>query len=167
MKVHIEGLDRVIRKLGPQLIAGPLRKFMDRSVLNIEGRWKQNAKANADTGKYSNSIGHQVDSAQIPRWAKVGTSLFYAPYDEYGTGLFAEGKGGKGGRHWPPGDALSVWAKRHGFESGHQVARIIGMRGGLKPRRSMRKAIKAAMGDIRSYVKQLGSDIKDSFGSRS
>ena len=47
---------------------------------------------------------------------------------EFGTGRMA-------GRetHWPPGAALDTWAKRHGMESGWQVARAIGMRGGVRP----------------------------------
>lgn len=75
----------------------------------------------------------------------VGTNVEYAPYMEYGTGRLTDGEGGKGGRHWPPGAALDVWARRHGFASGRIVAEIIGRRGGLKPRQFLRKAFNVSL----------------------
>jgi hypothetical protein len=58
----------------------------------------------------------------------VGSKLFYAPFQEFGTGVFA----GKS-PHRPPSGALDGWASRHGIPNGYLVARAIGLRGGLRP----------------------------------
>lgn len=56
-------------------------------------------------------------------------------YMELGTGIPA----GNPKVHWPPAAALEVWANRHGT-TGFLVARAIGRRGGLKPRKFLQKA---------------------------
>lgn len=57
-------------------------------------------------------------------------------YQEFGTGIYV-------GRatHWPPGPALHDWALRHGFSSGYEVARIIGMRGGLRGKKYLERGV--------------------------
>lgn len=159
--IEVVGLERVLGKLSARLYAGPLRDFLLRSVICIEKRAKENAPV--DTGRLRSSIGHRVDGATPPTWGSVGTNVHYAPYMEYGTGALSDGPGG-GGRHWPPGDALNTWALRHGFKSGGQVARIIGRRGGLRPRRYLRKALKESLSDIRRFVGRLGEDVGRRWG---
>jgi hypothetical protein len=95
----------------------------------------------------------EVDTGKLE--VKIGTSIFYAPYQEYGTGMIV----GKA-RHFPPGDALGVWASRHGFESGGQVARVIGSRGGLRAKRYLRGGLEAAMEKIDRYLKQMMEEIR-------
>ena len=49
--------------------------------------------APADTGNLRNSISHKVDPDEPA--AYVGTDTEYAPYVEFGTGIYAEGGGGR------------------------------------------------------------------------
>ena len=96
-----------------------------------------------DTGRLRSSLAHEAHwegSSLIGAW---GTNVAYAPEMEYGTGSQGDSDVPHGGRHWPPGQALDRWAARHGFESGLQVARIIGKRGGLKPRHFLKKVLEA------------------------
>lgn len=160
MQVQIIGLPELIKKLGPKLVARPMHNFFERSTIAIENRAKQ--KAPTDTGRLKSSITHKVDDAEVPHWGQVGTNVKYAPYMEFGTGTQTDGTG-KGARHWPPSGALDTWARRHGFQSGYQVARAIGLRGGLKPRRFLRDALKESLNDIRGYLDKLGKEIKDNF----
>lgn len=111
-------------------------------------------------GRLRGSIGHEVDSSALPLFAKVGTNVTHAPYMEFGTGAFAEGEGGGSGSHWPPGEALSPWAERHGFTSGFAVAAAIGRRGGLLPRRYLRDALEASLSTIDGFLRRLESDIR-------
>ena len=64
--------------------------------------------------------------------------------------VFLFSPGGKGARHWPPSDALELWAKRHGFGEGggYLVARAIGLRGGLTPRRYLRGGLQESIPHI-------------------
>lgn len=105
-------------------------------------------RAPIDTGRLRQSIHPIVHRQPGLVIGIIGTSLHYAPYQEYGTGLLAEGVGGKGKRHHPPPAAMELWAKRHGFESGKAAAWAIYKRGGVKPKRFFREGLKAAEDDI-------------------
>lgn len=152
---RIKGLKETIGKLDPSLIAQPARDFFTKIGITIQGRARENAPV--DTGRLRASITYEVDSRQVPQYVRTGTNVFYGPYMEFGTGKFAVGGGGK--RHWPPGEALGVWAQRHGFASGFQVARIIGMRGGLKPRKYLTSAAEDSVGDAESFLKEMEDNI--------
>ena len=164
ISIEIEGLDRLIHQLSPELIAKPLRHFFERAAITVQSRARE--KAPVDTGRLRSSITYELDKRPVTLWAKVGTNLAYAPYMEYGTGLFAEGPGARGGRHFPPSGALDVWASRHGFSSGGQVAQIVGRRGGLKPRRYLRNAIKESVADIQSLLARLQREIRENWEKR-
>lgn len=45
--------------------------------------------APVDTGRLRNSISHEVDDSTV----YIGTNVEYAPYLEFGTGIYAEGGG--------------------------------------------------------------------------
>jgi hypothetical protein len=143
----------------PAMVGPPMVTFFKSSGVHIASVARPLAPH--DRGGLRRSITEKVDTAMPPQHVKVGSNLVYAPYMEYGTGLFAEGKGAKGGRHYPPGAALNVWAKRHGFgeNAGAFVAKIIGRRGGLKPRRYLRKALADSLGQVSIYMGHLASDI--------
>jgi len=159
IKIQVPDLEKVIRKLGPELISGSVGDFLKRSVITVQG--KARMKAPVDTGLMRSDIKFEVDSAQPPTWGKVGTSVFYAPYQEFGTGIFV----GKG-FHWPPGQALGLWAERHGFDSGYQVARIIGRKGGLEPRRFMRGGLEESLSAIKGFLAELGREIQRKWEGR-
>ncbi len=163
INAEIEGLDEALRKLSPELYAKPLRDFFKKASIYISDRAKELAPV--DTGRLRSSLTYNVDDADPPQYAQVGTNVEYAPYMEFGTGLLTDGEGGAGVRHWPPADALDVWASRHGFASGAHVARIIGMRGGLEPRRYLRNAFEQAKGAIEGFLKDMKEDILAGWGN--
>ena len=162
MQIQIEGLDRLLKKTDPAFLLKPLRNFFERSTRTIEAHAKE--KAPVDTGLLRSSIGSEIDASTPPRWGQVGTAVVYAPFMEYGTGLLAAQ--GARERHFPPGEALELWAGRHGIESGFQVAAAIGRRGGLKPHLFLTGAVKASLGAIEGYVRQLGSEIGQQWEAR-
>src|SRR5262245_3696852 len=124
IEVTIKGLNELVEQCETRaFMRGPLRNFFERAAITVENRSKQLSPT--DTGRLRGSITHHVDSAALPLWAKVGTNVQYAPYMEFGTGIFNEGPSGGSGRHFPPPAALDRWAARHGIASGFVVARAI------------------------------------------
>lgn len=161
--IHIEGLDRLLRKLGPALVREPLRRFLERGAIVVQGHARE--RAPVDTGLLRSDIAYELDPADVPSWARIGPNVFYAPYQEYGTGLLAEGPGAAGGRHWPPGEALSAWAERHGG-NGFAVAAAIGRRGGLRPKRFLRGGLQDSLAEIRTLLGRLGRDLAAAWEKR-
>ncbi len=158
LQIEIIGLQRVIQKCGPQLIATPLRKFFLRAAITVQNRARE--KAPVDTGRLRSSIAYEVDDGVPPLYAKVGTNVKYAKPMEYGTGLLSEAPDSKKTRHYPPGGALELWAKRHGIGSGEAVARAIGRRGGLRPRRYLRGALEESVSKIQGLLNRMGEEIR-------
>lgn len=72
-----------------------------------------------DTGNLRNSITHAVDESE--KSAIIGTNSSYGPYVELGTGIYAEGGGGrptpwvyqdgKGEWHWTRGNQAQPFLK--------------------------------------------------------
>ena len=118
-----------------------LMEGMNRSLILAVNQSK--ILAPVDTGRLRSSLTHEAHwegTSLIGAW---GTNVEYAPEMEYGTGSQGDSDVPHGGRHWPPGQALDLWAARHGFQSGLQVARIIGKRGGLRPRHFLKSVANA------------------------
>ena len=158
MTFQILGGNRITRKLSGEIMHQPMRRFFTKAAIAVQSGAKE--RAPVDTGRLRSSLTFEVDSRPLPLWAKVGSNVSYAPFMEYGTGLVTDGKGGGNKRHWPPSGALDLWARRHGIASGFLVARAIGRRGGLKPRRFLRGSFEANRGTIKGYLKQAESEIK-------
>lgn len=156
-RIVVTGLAELRQKLGPELIAGPLRDCFRRSSDVLLRRARGNAPVYS--GKLRASLGQEIHSGKPPKWARVGTDLYYAPFMEHGTGAF-----GKSTDHWPPGEPLDAWAKGHGFESGWHAARAIGRRGGVRARPFLRPALKHSVADIRRFVERMGAEIRRKFG---
>lgn len=172
---QIQGLEELLADLdNPTWVAEPARRFLSKwgqavqreSVTNIGtgiGGWK-------DTGEVRRSITHEVDNDPFPLWARAGSPLDKARWGEYGTGLLSEDPESAKSRHWPPADALDAWAAKKKIEvqtpdggsrilTGKDIARIIGMRGGLEPRRFMRDAVKTVDPRIEIWIDELAADI--------
>ena len=183
--VRIQGLDEAVKKLGPELTARPMGRFFERSATAVETDAKRNAPV--DRGRLRSSIAHEVDKGKPPLWARVGTNLEYAPYMEFGTGIFAEGDGGKGGAHYPPYKELVPWVRRKGIAGTYSIttrrrlggkhtqarqdigaaiaiAKAIGKRGGLKPRRFLRNALKDNLNKIKGFLRQAGAEMEQRWG---
>ena len=169
LQYRIEGLDELLKKASPTILREPLKRFFERSAITVQG--KARAGAPVDTGHLRNSIQYEVDkgsSSGLPQYAKVGflnaaegsPLYFKARAMEFGTGSQGDPSVSHRSTHSPPGPALQVWAERHGFKSGYQVARIIAKRGGLKPRPFLRPALQNSLGEIRGFVRTLGDEIR-------
>ena len=89
MNVEFEGADKLIARLDKMSDEATLRKNLEKAALLVERSAKQ--KAPKDTGALRRSITSKVEGLE----GIIYTPLEYAPYIEYGTGLFAEGNGRK------------------------------------------------------------------------
>lgn len=175
--VVLHGDDELRRKLDPAALAGvPARNFLNRWAIDVEGGAKENAPV--WRGHLRRSLTHEVDSADLPMWAKAGTNLSpIAESMEFGTGLLSEAPDSKGGRHFPPPAALDAWAIDHGFRTGSRkaaqedaaaapgtyglmVSQLIYRRGGLRPRRYLRTAAKDTESKIGGWLTQMAAEIE-------
>ena len=85
-------------------------RALERCGMEAEGYAKDLAPV--DTGRLRNGISHAVSEDEMA--AYVGSNTSYAPYVELGTGIYAEGGGGrptpwvyqdaKGNWHWTRGN---------------------------------------------------------------
>lgn len=92
-------------------------RALERCGSQAEGYAKDLAPV--DTGNLRNSISHKVDPDEPA--AYVGTDTEYAPYVEFGTGIYAEGGGGRptpwvyqddeGNWHWTAGNKAQPFLK--------------------------------------------------------
>ena len=84
---EIINLDKLRLKLD-SFTQSDIEKALNKSCLAVENEAKKQCPV--DTGDLRNSITHEVDDGV----GIVGTNKEYAPYVEYGTGIFAvEGNG--------------------------------------------------------------------------
>ena len=89
MNIEFEGAEKLIARLDKMSDEAALRKNLETAALLVERSAKQ--KAPKDTGALRRSITSKVEGLE----GIIYTPLEYAPYIEYGTGLFAEGNGRK------------------------------------------------------------------------
>ena len=92
-------------------------RALERCGLQAEGYAKDLTPV--DTGNLRNRITHQV--SENGREVYIGTNVEYAPYVELGTGIYAEGGGGrptpwvyqdaKGRWHWTRGNPAQPFLK--------------------------------------------------------
>lgn len=166
MRLRVVGLEGVIQHLNPDRINAPLRRFFLRSVIYMQGRARQYAPV--DRGQLRNAIIYEVQ----PRAASVGvlrgafaTSLGQKAFAmEYGSGELSDAPPGQRVTRLPTAGELDVWARRHGFESGAQVENIIHERGGVAPRRYMRRALQDGQPQITRFLQILGDEIVQAMG---
>ena len=104
-EIRIEGIDEVIEKLDGLLDMGQLKQAMGRACALVERSAKQ--KAPKGTGELRRSITSKVEEDDGIKGV-VFTPLEYAPYVEYGTGLFAE-NGGRTDVPWNYQDDEGEW----------------------------------------------------------
>lgn len=164
-QIEIRGLREILAKLDKDLYAEPLRNFFNRATIAVQSRARPLTPV--DTGLLRNRLMTEVDSSAPPEWGQVGflgasegTGLwFQARAMEYGTGRMGDPEVSHSPGHFPPGGALDTWARRHGFESGWAVAKIIARRGGLRPRRMLRTGLREAMGEVQSALDRLSAEI--------
>lgn len=111
MAVQIEGLDGILDTLDGVVNTTTIQQSMGRACALVEATAK--TKAPKDTGQLRNSIKSKVEAGGGEIVGIVYTPLEYAPYIEYGTGLFAE-SGGRTDVPWNYQDDKGNWHKTRG-----------------------------------------------------
>lgn len=91
MAIEFEGLDEILDSLDKLADTQKLNGTMEQVCALVERDAKQ--KAPKDTGALARSIQSKVENNNNSIQGVVFTPLEYAPYVEFGTGLFAESGG--------------------------------------------------------------------------
>ena len=107
MSIEIEGLDDVLNRIEKLGDTSNIEAALSQACALVERSAKQ--KAPKDTGELRRSITSKIEGTQ----SIVYTPLEYAPYVEYGTGLFAE-NGGRKDVPWNYQDDKGNWHSTSG-----------------------------------------------------
>lgn len=130
-EIKFEGLDEILYKLDKISSNANIEEALGTCCAIVEKSAKQ--KAPKDTGALRRSISSKVEDNQ----GIVFTPLEYAPYVEYGTGLFAE-SGGRKDVPWNYQDDEGKW---------HSTS-------GQKPQPFMRPALEENKALIKQILKE-------------
>lgn len=131
MAIKLEGAGDVLSKLEKIANTETLNTALGKCCALVERTAKE--KAPKDTGELRRSITSKVEDNQ----GIVFTTLEYAPYVEYGTGLFAE-NGGRKDVPWNYRDDKGEW---------HSTS-------GMKPQPYMRPALNENREEILKILKE-------------
>lgn len=129
--IRLEGLEEVLGALDDLADTSNLNAALGKACALVERSAKQ--KAPKDTGDLRRSITSKVEGTE----GVVYTPLEYAPYVEYGTGLFAE-NGGRQDVPWNYQDDKGEW---------HSTS-------GQKPQPYMRPALNENREEILRIIKE-------------
>lgn len=110
-EVKIEGLETILERFENISDTTPIEAALQKCCALVERSAKQLAPK--DTGALRNSIASRIESSNGEIRGVVYTPLEYAPYVEYGTGLFAE-EGGRMDVPWNYQDDKGVWHRTNG-----------------------------------------------------
>lgn len=91
--IEFDGYDKILYKLNTLYDLDNVKKGMGKACALVEKQAKQ--KAPKDTGALRRSIKSKVEADENTVNGSVFSPLEYAPYVEYGTGLFAENGNGR------------------------------------------------------------------------
>lgn len=129
MAVKVEGIKELAVELDGMASEHLMGKQLDKALLVVEEAARK--KARKDTGALRRSI--TSDRTGLTGW--VGTPLEYAPYIEYGTGLYAENGGRKdvpwmyrddeGNAHFTKGNRPHPFMRPALDENREKVTRIL------------------------------------------
>lgn len=113
MAVSVKGLDKVLDKLEKTLGEEKVISNMEMACALVEREAKENAPK--DTGELRRSISSRVETEDGDIRGIIFSPLEYAPYIEYGTGLFAE-SGGRLDVPWNYQDDEGNWHSTSGMK---------------------------------------------------
>lgn len=105
-EIRIEGIEKLMERLSDLEDVSGAREAVGQACALVERSAKQ--KAPKGTGELRRSITSEVRETADGIEGIVFTPLFYAPYVEYGTGLFAE-NGGRKDVPWVYKDDKGEW----------------------------------------------------------
>lgn len=131
MSIQVDGIEKVLKAIGEPLSDDKISQLLDMAGLYVERSARR--RAPKDTGALRRSISHRVEG----NTCFVFSPLEYAPYVEYGTGLFAE----NGGRQDVP------WLYKDDEGKGHITS-------GQHPYPFLRPALEARRCDIIRLFKE-------------
>ena len=103
---EVINLEKLISKLN-KLSDQQMEQALNKACILVENQAKENCPV--DTGELRMSITHYVEG----QTGIVGTNKHYAPYVEYGTGLFARDGNGRQ-TPWSYQDAKGEWHSTKG-----------------------------------------------------
>lgn len=133
--IEFEGLEEVLDSIDSLADLEGLQSALGKACAVVEASAKQ--KAPKDTGALARSITSKIEDTE----GIIFTPLEYAPYVEYGTGLFAE----EGGRNTP-------WIYKDDKGEWHRTS-------GQKPHPFMRPALEENREKIINILKEgIGND---------
>lgn len=110
MNVEFEGEEKLIARLNKMSNEAELKKSLETAALLVEKSARE--KAPKDTGALRRSIRSKVEGLE----GIIYTPLEYAPYIEYGTGLFAEKGNGRKDVPWNYQDDKGNWHSTSGLK---------------------------------------------------
>lgn len=133
IKFELKNLDGVLEAIEELADTTELEKALGQACARVERSAKE--KAPKDTGALRRSITSKVEHTEGKIQGVIYTPLEYAPYIEYGTGLFAE-SGGRKDVPWCYQDDKGEWHTTSGMrpqpfmrpalnENREEIARII------------------------------------------
>lgn len=93
MGIDFKGVDHIVERIGKIADVDKMKKQMGKACALVERTAKQTAPK--DKGALRNSIQYNVKIKGDNIVGTIFTPLYYAPYVEFGTGLFAEDEGRK------------------------------------------------------------------------
>lgn len=97
MSIKLEGLDDVLDAIDI-VDEAKLKRALGQACALVERSAKQNAPIGS--GELRRSITSTIEGSGVEMAGVIYTPLEYAPYVEYGTGLFAEGGNGRKDVPW-------------------------------------------------------------------
>lgn len=110
--IRMEGVDDVLKSIDKLADINALKEALGRACALVEREAKM--KAPKGTGELRRSITSKVEQQGDELVGVVFTPLEYAPYVEYGTGLFAE-EGGRKDVPWCYQDDKGEWHTTSGM----------------------------------------------------
>lgn len=132
MNIEFDGIEELLVRLDKMSDITKVQDSLSKATLLVEKEAKQNAPK--DTGALRRFITSKVEGLE----GTVFTPLEYAPYIEYGTGLFAEAGNGRKKVPWNYKDDEGNW---------HSTS-------GMKPQPFMRPALNSNREKIKKILKE-------------
>jgi HK97 gp10 family phage protein len=111
MSIELQGLEEIMKKLNELEDVKSAKRALGQACALVERSAKQ--KAPKGTGELRRSITSEVREGADGLEGVIFTPLEYAPYVEYGTGLFAE-NGGRTDVPWCYKDDQGEWHSTSG-----------------------------------------------------
>ena len=160
-EVEFKGLDKIIAKLDKMQDTSTIVSAMEDCCDLVEGSAKDKAR-----GALKGSITNRIEVIGNEVSGIVFTPLEYAPYIEYGTGIYAENGNGTSGywvyvgdKDYDPNRKKS--SKRYTLQEAKQIVAIMMSKGleayytnGMHPQPFMRPALKENEQNIKKKLKE-------------